>query len=43
MYHVWKDYSKRDNEWIGKWNVKARKMGKRKIHNKAIAAKKGLP
>jgi hypothetical protein len=40
---MWKDYSKRDNERIVKWNARAREVHKRKIHNMVIAAKQGVP
>jgi hypothetical protein len=42
-YHVWKDYSKKDNECIVKWNEKSREVYEREIYSKAIVAKQGVP
>jgi hypothetical protein len=41
-YHVWKDCSKKNNEWIAKWNARAREMHKKKIHSRAIVTKQGV-
>jgi len=42
-YHMWKDYSKKDNERIAKWNVRTREVHEKEIHNRAIVAKQGMP
>jgi hypothetical protein len=40
---VWKDYSKRYYECIIKWNARIREVRERKIYNKGIVAKQGVP
>jgi hypothetical protein len=42
-YHMWKDYSKRDNERIAKWNVRTREVHEKEICNRVIVAKQGMP
>jgi hypothetical protein len=39
---VWKDYSKRDNECIVKWNAKSREVCEREICNKTVVVKQGV-
>lgn len=39
---MWKDYSKRDNECIVKWNARVREVREREIHSKIIVAKQGV-
>jgi hypothetical protein len=41
-YHVWKDYSKRDNERIAKWNARTKEVYEREIHSRTIVAKQGV-
>ncbi len=38
-YHMWKDYSKRYNEWIAKWNARAREVRKKENYSRTIVAK----
>ncbi len=40
---MWKDYSKRDNEWIVEWNARTREVHERIIRNRAIVVKQGVP
>ncbi len=42
-YHVWKDYSKKDNEQIVEWNTKARKVRDKEICNIIVVTKQGVP
>jgi hypothetical protein len=42
-YHMWKDYSKKDNERIAKWNAKAREVHEREICNRVLTIKQGVP
>jgi hypothetical protein len=39
---VWKDYSKRDNEWIVEWNARTREVNERKIRSITIIIKQGV-
>jgi hypothetical protein len=41
-YHVWKDYSKRDNEWIVEWNARTREVNKREIRSRTTPIKQGV-
>jgi hypothetical protein len=41
-YHLWEDYSGRNNECIVKWNARAREVHERKNCNRARAAKQGM-
>jgi hypothetical protein len=41
-YHMWKDYSKRNNGHITEWNARTREVHERKIYSKAIATKQGV-
>jgi hypothetical protein len=36
---MWKDYSKRYNEWIAKWNARAREVRKKENYSRTIVAK----
>jgi hypothetical protein len=38
-YHVWKDYLQRNNEWITKWNARAREVREQEICNRIVVAK----
>jgi len=38
-YHMWKDYSKRDNKWIAKWNAITREVCVREIRSKILVVK----
>jgi hypothetical protein len=42
-YHVWKDYSKRNNEQIVEWNAITREAREKEIRTKVVAAKQGVP
>ncbi len=39
---MWKDYSKRDNECVVKWNARLRDVHEREIRSKTIVAKQGV-
>jgi hypothetical protein len=40
---MWKDYSKKDNEWIVEWNARAREVHEREICNRTVATKQEVP
>jgi hypothetical protein len=39
-YHMWKDYSDRDNECITEWNARVRHVHEREICSKAVTTSK---
>jgi len=43
IYHVWKDYSKRNNEQIVEWNARTREAHEREICIRAVAIKQRVP
>jgi hypothetical protein len=41
-YHLWEDYSGRDNECIVKWSARAREVHEREICNRTRATKQEM-